>query len=203
MMTRQSGSMLAVALLVGGMLTLGGCGGEVVVPTEYEPYNAKDASFSCEAPAGWTIEGGGKGHQWAKFTSGSAKIRIHTGIVGSLIADMPPGMNLLGDAEGIDEEDLAPVAHAHAFEKDIFAQDYSDYEEQPAVAIQTGLGDSRQGEFTAAGSFGGTTHGYRVTALTLDKRIRIVCECPESDWEALRPAFDHVIKSLAPGKRER
>jgi len=58
-------------------------------------------------------------------------------------------------------------------------------------------------EFTASGSFGGTLKGYRATALSRDRRVRVMCKCSKDDWEKLKPAFDKVIESLGPGKAER
>jgi len=195
-------SMAALAALSGGLLAAGGCGGSLEAPTSFDSYNAKDGSFACQYPAGWEAAGGGKGHQWAKFTSGSAEIKIETNISGSLIGDIAQSRN---QAAGIQDahEDLAPVAQVHEMEKEGFAEDMSNYEEQAPQTVRTGLGDARKAEFTASGTFGGTIHGYRVTALSRDRRVQVVCQCSESDWETLRPAFDRVIESLAPGKPER
>ena len=48
--------------------------------------------------------------------------------------------------------------------------------------------------------FGGAIRGYRATALTHDKRVRIVCQCPEAEWQALKPAFDKVMKEASRAK---
>ena len=96
-------------------------------------------------------------------------------------------------------QDLAPVAQVHEMEKEEFAEEIGGCEEQAPLAVKTGLGDARKSEFTTSGTFGGTIRGYRVTALSLDRRVRVVCQCSESDWENLQPAFDRVIESLGPG----
>jgi hypothetical protein len=32
------------------------------------------------------------------------------------------------------------------------------------------------------------------------KRIRVVCQCPEAEWKALKPAFDKIIGTLTRGR---
>jgi len=95
----------------------------------------------------------------------------------------------------------APVAKVHQIEKDQVAEQMGNYAEQPPQAVRPKLGDARKSEFTAA-AFGGSIHGYRVTCLSRDKRIRVVCKCSESDWQTLQPAFDRIVESLAYGKAE-
>jgi hypothetical protein len=184
------------------LLALAGCGGSAEAPTSYTKYNAKDGSFACERPANWEAAGGGKGHQWAKFTSGGAEISIRTDVTGSLMADIAQAQN---QSAGIDagDEDLAPVAKVHEMGKEAMAEQMSDYQEQAPESVKTGLGDARKSEFSATGTFGGKVRGYRVTALTRDKRVQVVCQCSESDWETVKPAFDKAIESLGPGTPQR
>ncbi len=68
--------------------------------------------------------------------------------------------------------------------------------------MKTGFPDARKSEFSGSKTFGGKIRGCRVTALSSHKRIRVVCECPESEWEALKPAFDKAIESVAMGKAQ-
>jgi hypothetical protein len=200
---RRVGWAWAVASAV---LATCGCGGRAVVPSSYKTYNADDGSFQIAYPAEWEVAGGGKGLAWAKFTSGSAQIAVETGLVGSLVGDITQARNDVlgldrskGDAAGEKEVDLAPARAAHEFEKQVFLED-TGVKEQDPVAVQTGLGDARKSEFTGSDTFGGAIHGYRATALSRDKRIRIVCQCPEAEWNILRPAFDKVIESIAMSK---
>jgi hypothetical protein len=190
--------MLVCGALVAGLFAAGGCGGGVEAPASFASYNAKDGSFACEYPDGWETAGGGKGHQWAKFTSGSAEIKVQTNITGSLMGDIAQARNQSAGIDQADEE-LAPVARVHQMEKEGFAEEIGGCEEQAPVVIKTGLGDARRSEFTTSGAFGGTIRGYRATMLSLDKRVRVVCQCSESDWENLQPAFDRVIVSVGPG----
>jgi len=44
---------------------------------------------------------------------------------------------------------------------------------------------NHKAEFTASGSFGGKLKGYRATALSRDKALRVMCKCLEGDWEKL------------------
>ena len=196
-MKKHSGKKLLAAL--GAAILLAGCGGPAVIPTSYSTYNAKNAAFKIDYPAEWTAEGGDKaGYAWAKFTSGSAEISVDANVSGSLVGDIAkshihlPGIN-------VGQEEAAPVAAVHDSEKQEFDEEEGVEEEKP-VPVKTGMNDARLSEFTGKKVFGGSIHGYRVTALSNDKRIRVVCECSERQWDALKPVFDKVIESLARGR---
>jgi hypothetical protein len=183
---------MAVALL-----TLGGCTGATVMPTTYDTYDAKDGSFLIEYPAGWEVTSGGSlGYAWAKFTSGSAQVTVDTNLVGSLMADIAKSHIAIVTMEG--RQDAPPVEKVHESEKSDFAQESGATEQTPAI-VTTRLGESCKSEFTGTGALGDTFHGYRVTALSRDKRIRIICQCSEAQWQSLQPAFDKMIVSVAIG----
>ncbi len=120
--------------------------------------------------------------------------------VGSLMGDLagPRTMHVGGQVVTVNEEN-APVAKVHEQEKQGFEDDEGVTEQKPAV-VKTGFSDARKSEFTGSKTFGGAIHGCRVTALSSTRRIRVVCECPESEWEALKPAFDKAIESMGMGK---
>jgi len=190
-----------LAAAVGAVLAIGGCTGKAVVPTSYSTYNAKDGSFQIQYPAGWESDGGDRsGYAWAKFTSGGAVISVDANVTGSLIGDLSKSSVIPLGIEG-DQEDRNPVAAVHAHEKQGFEDEEGVTEEKPAI-VKTGFPDARKSEFSGSKTFGGTIRGCRVTALGSTKRIRVVCECPESEWEALKPAFNKAIESVAMGKSQ-
>jgi hypothetical protein len=186
-------------LLAGVALMLFGCGSPAVVPKNYTMYKAPDGAFRIDYPSEWTSTGGGKGgHAWAKFTSGNAEIKVSASLVGSLKADIANiGNN--PRMEGQSEEDTKPVAIVHEDEREDFEEENGLKEEKP-IYVPTKVIDARKAEFTGSSTFGGSFRGYRVTALTSDLRIRIICRCPSGEWESLKPAFDKIIESLGPGK---
>jgi hypothetical protein len=195
----QSLTMWLVAICA--VLAVAGCAGKAVIPTSYTTYSCNDGSFHVQYPTGWEADGGDTPqYSWAKFTSGGAKIFVEASSVGSLMGDMagPRAMHVGGDVVMPDEEH-APVALAHENERQGFEDDEGVTEKKPVV-VRTGFPDSRQSEFTGTRTFGGAIRGCRVTALGANRRIRVVCQCPESEWEALKPAFDKAIESVAMGK---
>jgi hypothetical protein len=183
--------------MAGALLALAGCAGETVMPTTYNTYDAKDGSFQIEYPAGWEVTAGGSnGYPWVKFTSGSAQVMVDANIAGSLMGDIAKLAGPTVVVEG--GENAPPVEKIHASEKDAFVQEMGVTEGDPAFVV-TRFGGSRKSEFTGTGVLGDAFHGYRVTALSRDKRIRVVCRCSESQWQALQPAFDKMIGTLAMG----
>jgi hypothetical protein len=179
--------------------TLTGCGSNpVVVPTTYDAYNAKDGTFACEYPKGWTAEGGGKnGPQWATFASGPAEIRVSADVAGSLLGDIAGGF--IPGKQDLPPE-LQPVQKVHEGDKQAAEQKFGGYQEvgTPQVLVVP-LGPARKSEFTASSAFGSGLHGYRVTILGHDKRVVVYAVCPEADWPTLQAGFDHVLSSLRRG----
>jgi hypothetical protein len=198
MTTRNSNNFLSI-LSLGMLFVLGGCGGKAVVPTSYNTFNADDGSFQLEYPAEWTVESGGKsGFAWANFKSGSAQILVDSNSVGSLIGDIAKtgGSAALGQAPIADE---SPVALVHEHEREVFEEE-GGYKEQKPETIMIKLGEARRSEYTGKTALGAGIRGYRLTALSSEKRIRLTCECPEGEWEALKPAFNKAIETLTRGK---
>lgn len=204
-------SMIPVALFAALIASVGilGCGGSVKVPTSYQRWNAKDGTFSIDYPDGWNAEGGGKqGIQWAKFTEGSAEIRVAVDVSSSLIGDIAGSANqALGGALGGDlgqigeklDVDLAPVAAAHEVNRESTTGDLAGYKEEKAEKFTSKLGEGRKSPFKAKGALGSNIRGYRATVLSHERGIKVLCICPASQWEKLKPAYDKILDSLAIG----
>jgi hypothetical protein len=179
-----------------------GCGGSVAIPSSYETWNAKDGTFQIEYPDTWEAKGGGKqGIQWARFTSGSAEIRVDVKISGSLVADImdPTGV-------GVDEdtpEELAPVAMAHEMRHDEFAAKMTAYKEESPVKFECKLGDGRKSVFTSSQGIGKKMQGYRATVLSHDRELNLTLKGPAKMWDKLQPSFDQILGSLTHGVPER
>jgi hypothetical protein len=186
---------LAAALAATAMLG-SGCGAErVPAVKKWGEYHGKDGQFSCQYPKTWEATGGGSsghGYSWAKFKRGGALIEIRADFKGSIMGD-------IGKSFGGGDQDAEKRALLNLHEmgkKEIGEEEFSGYKEKKPVEFQAGFGDGYKSEFTAAGSFGGKTHGYRATTLSNDRRITVLCTCPESNWKTLKPAFDKVIASV-------
>jgi len=186
--------------LAGSVAVIAGCSqAPVAAPSAYTAFNFKDGTFACEYPDGWTADSGGKrGPIWATFKSGPAEIRIRGDVAGSLAGSIVG--NFGGGSGQQMPAELEPVQQVHVAAAEDAKNAYSGYEEigQPAV-LDVSLGPGRVSEFTASTAFGGGLHGYRATVLGHDKRVEVFCVCPESDWQTLQPAFNHVLSTLKRG----
>lgn len=185
-------------LLAGAVLMASAGCGSVAAPATFAKYQAKDGSFDVEYPEGWTAEGGGKGHYWAKFTQGSVTIRVGTDVSGSLLNDIASAGGATMGEEEIPEE-LEPIALVHQQGLEAVQIDRPKYTEQAPVTVNAPMGEGRRSEFADTTSFGGKLAGYRATFLSNDRRITVSCECKAGNLEVLRPAFERVILSVAPG----
>ena len=194
--------MVVLAVVVVGS-ALAGCGSApAVAPTAYGEYNARDGTFACAYPEGWSADGGGKGGpQWATFASGPAEIRVDCDLTGSLLGGIAGSFS--PDALEEASLEMEPVHKVHVMGKEAAEAKYSGYKEVgPPQELKVSLGPARRSEFTAASTFGSGLHGYRTTVLGHDKRVVVYAMCPESDWNTLEPAFSHVLSTLTRGNPE-
>lgn len=171
----------------------------IPAPASYIEYTAMDNSFTCDEPAGWATESGASGgiNSGALFQRSAAKIDIDTDLAGSLQGDITRATNAqMGDLmPGVVQE--SPVEKLHEQGADAMKQKLADYQEQPYKKFDSDLGEACYSEFTGNGGLlAGKVHGYRVTMLSSDRRVTIICQCPESSWNTLKPAFLHVINSF-------
>ena len=157
----------------------------------------KEPSLAIIPKAG-EVKGGGKGGPyWAEFSSGDAKIRIN----GSAIASLMAGDNTSSDLP----PELEPVHGFHTVQNFEAAKDkYGDYTELPGSPklAKCVLGPARLSEFTAKTSFGTELRGYRATVLGHNKDIKIICVCPTSKWDDVKPMFDQMFATLKRGVEE-
>ncbi len=202
---RIIGATTAVTMVLGS-----GCGAKhTAAPTAFVTYKAPDNAFTCAQPSGWatTTVSSEAVMSGVLFKQGAAKIDITSDLAGSLAGDvakasnaqtsnlegmLPPGMNL--------PPQKPPVEALHEKGKKAIADDFTDYQEQPAQTFTSPLGEARLSEWTANGGLmTGKLHGYRITILGNERRFVILCQCTDSDWPVLKPTFAHVVGSLAPG----
>jgi hypothetical protein len=168
------------------------------MPTSYQNYNAKDQSFAIDYPANWKAVGGGQsGFYSARFTSGSASVKISADMVGSVVGDIAKSQATMAGGEEIEE--LKPIVKVHEMGKNQMAEEWGKYEEGTPTNVQSAFGEGRQAEFTASSGFGGKVRGIRLTALSVDRRISVVAVCKPADWDRLKPVFDKMIASLQRG----
>lgn len=160
-------------------------------------FTPKDGAFRVKHPPGWEVETGSRPdntYSWARFTQGSARIQVFADTAGSLMSGAP--------ADGQIEEgsEFAPVHRAHELYKKTVSEEYSDFNESaPTLFKGPSTGEGRIATFTAAGGglFGSKLQGYRVTYLTNDRRITVLCDAPGKQFAQLKPTFLAVSRSIS------
>jgi hypothetical protein len=190
----------------------------ITAPTGFTAYVASDRSFTCQAPQGWNttsvsshaVMGG------ALFQRGSAKIDITTDLAGSLMGDIAVSADRQAEnMEGMLQNMPAipgmpamepsaprkpPIEKLHEAERKSMEKRYPGYQELAMQTVNAPVGEGRFNEFTVPGSMlSPAQHGFRVTFLPPDRRVTILCLCPEKNWPTLKPAFEKVITSMAAG----
>lgn len=169
---------------------------KATAPQQFEVYNSPEEVFHVSLPKGWKVEPSGRKNQF-KVTAekGKATILIYESLTGSLMGDVAESANRGANVP----DELLPVARVHDAKKPTVAEDYSNYQEDPAVTVETQYGKARRSTFTAKAGLTGKVRGYRATALGVSTSIMVLCTCPPEDWDTLEPAFAKVIASIGPG----
>ncbi len=168
----------------------------VAAPTGYTAYKAKDNSFVCELPAGWKQKGGAAGSITSGVTAvkGGASIDITYDLAGSLRGDMEKSrLTMMGSSR-------SPVYGIHQELEEELKSRWEGLTARPPKRFQSKMGDACYSEFVAqGGNWGGRIRGYAVTMLGGERRVKLICYCPEQDWPNLRSSFVHVANTLAAG----
>ncbi|MCI0379780.1 MAG: hypothetical protein L0215_19545 [Gemmataceae bacterium] len=157
--------------------------------TAWEKFSTEENEFGFEYPAGWNTKHHGlTGKREVDVIGPSgATVNIKENLTGSLIGD------IAGAATGgrpVPDE-LSPVGRTHDMRQ---PKDTVSYKEEPAVTVMTRFGKARRSAYVD-----GSKRGYRATVLMHKTALDIFCECRESDWNTLRPAFDRLIESIGRG----
>ena len=160
-------------------------------------FSPKDGAFQLRHPPAWKVETGSRPdntYSWGRFTQGSAKIQVFADVAGSLMSGSDSARN---HEEG---SVMAPVHNAHVLGEKTAKEEFSDYaESEPTLFKGSSMGEGRMASFNASagGLFGGKLRGFRVTLLTNNRRITILCSCPEGEFEKFKPTFLAVCRSLS------
>ena len=176
-----------------------------LVPTAFTAYAAPDKSFGCAAPGGWSVTPADKSHQMAGsdsttggvlFASGSSSIDITTDTLATIVA---AGL-MAGQSDAALTGSHAAALHKHWHT--MVAAPHKGYAETQVGEFESAMGDARLAEWTARGNvlgLGGAQHGYRASLAGGSHTAEVVCQCPESEWTALKPAFLRVLASVHEG----
>jgi hypothetical protein len=166
----------------------------VEAPKGFVSYRVPDGSFRCEFPSDWKHHLAGEtGRYEVTFSRGRSSVHIIQGPVESLVGDIaaaPEG----GEGGG----GRSPVAVAHEQKRDAVPAGLTDYQEEEAEPTDSRFGRGLRSPFTATANDKYRMRGYRATLRSAGRVYEVVCQCPETDWENLEPAFAHVIESVGP-----
>jgi hypothetical protein len=157
----------------------------------------KDNAFKLRHPKGWEAETSSRPdntYSSAIFTKDYAKIEVYADIAGSLMSGSDVGGNYPEGSE------LAPVHRAHELYKRTAAEEFSDYNEsKPALFKDSVMGEGRLSTCSAnsGGLFGSKLRGYHATFLSRDRRVSVLCHCPEKEFPKYKATFLAVCRSFS------
>jgi hypothetical protein len=185
-------------------------------PKAFKKFSTPGNAFTGQGPENWkrTRQAGMGGTMGeVRFRDGDAEIVVSDDLFGSLMGDIAAAsdaqlQNIVGSLPGNMGESMAgsnepPIEKLHKTLNEA-KEMFEDYEEQPMQKVTNKIGEGRFSEFTArrksgAMGKGSKVKGWRATFLNTEKHLTVICSCPEADWTILKPSFEKVIMSLAPG----
>ena len=214
---KEPHSPIVVAASIGGgvlvlLLAAGGLGWLIFSSKPIEPPSEmvefrhdQPRTFRLEIPGGWTTNsGGGKSGTPAFATfegpGGTFDIRQSRrgsamGDIGNAVAGVGPG----GEVGAAIPDELNPIVGQHEFTKSQTADDYQTYTETDGENFEiAGGGDGRVSEFTASGTFGGSTQGLRATVRIGNETYNVVAKTSPNNFPVMRPVFRKMLESLKP-----
>ena len=174
-----------VALIIWGIVKVSGGGPPAQPVTAWDKFSTEELGFAFEYPKHWGAKDSGiKPRRQVVMKGSSATITVSENMLGSVVGDIS-GAGAGGQPIS---DDQLPVARVHDLRR---PKDSPSYKEEPAATVPTQFGKARRSAYTD-----GSRRGYRATVLMNQSALDIFCECRASDWEVLRPAFEHMIESL-------
>ena len=178
-----------VALVIWVMVSATGGGPPAQPVTAWDKFSTDEIGFAFDYPKGWRSSSFGiKNRREAEIKGSGASIAIQENLTGSLVGDIA-GAATAGQQVS---DELLPVSKVHELRRP--KEMPASYKEEPAVTVMTKFGKARCSAYT-----NGSKRGYRATVLMNQSALDIFCECRASDWDVLRPAFDHVLESMGLG----
>lgn len=174
-----------------------GSSGIAETPREFVEVEFGEKGYLCDCPKGWEVSsGGGKEGvpPWTKFEKGGASIQIRDSFSGTPGGALQRSLHMGTDIE----RGQASVDVVHGHRKQFAADAMRNYQESAPQKLDHPLGGALISEFTAKPMLSDAIRGYRATVLHEFHQLNILCQCTDSEWEVLKPAFTHVISSLEP-----
>ncbi len=189
---------VAISLLPPDMVGIGSSK-PIEVPKEFVEFQSPkiDSGIVCVYPKGWEVSsGGGKNGAppWVLIEHENVSIRIRDSMSGTGAGTID---RVLGFGNAINQG-TAPVKEVHEHQKKFVADKMRNYQEQRASPKSNPDAGLLIVEFTSKPLFGAKIRGYHATVLEGAHQLTIVCKCPDTSFDALKPAFERIIMSAAP-----
>jgi serine/threonine protein kinase len=175
------GGVAALVMVISAIVTLTRGAPPAQTVKAWDKFSTEENEFAFDYPRGWNARGYGlRGQREVEVKGPDGTITVKEYLTGSPVGDIKPV-----------PDELSPVGQVHELRR---PKDARSYQEGPAVTVMTKFGKARRSAYKD-----GAKRGYRATVLMHETALEVFCECRASDWDTLRPAFDHVIKSLGGG----
>lgn len=180
----------------------------VPAPAGFETYASTDHIFTCAAPVGWRrVESEGHNSDTGAvdsadvpggvlFGQGSATIDVTTGRMAEVLKN-----ELLSSGGPVPESMTGSRAVAlHRQDRAKLKLMMQGVTLEPSRSFTSAFGECVSQEWRGRSKFfgwGGPQHGYLMSMVNGDHTATVTCQCAETDWPTLKPAFLHVVNSVA------
>ncbi|MES2459831.1 MAG: hypothetical protein V4671_04550 [Armatimonadota bacterium] len=178
---------------------------KIPVPNEFDTYNSASSAFSLEAPKGWARKGvdiqredSMTGQKYeadsdgVTLTKGKGIIQVWTDTGG----DVMQNQLLSGGGPNF----AALVDDKHKQFMGVMKKRVGGFQETDAGSFTLAPFSAKVVEYTGTSGFlffGGKVHGYAATVQGPKHFMQILLQCPENNWDDLKPVYERILKSAA------
>jgi hypothetical protein len=178
---------------------------KIPVPTAFTTYTSASGVFALDAPEGWNRKGvdvqredGLTGQQstadadGATITSGKAIIQVWTDSGGDAMQNQLLSGGGPNFAALLDDKNKEFMG--------IMKKRVSGFTETDSTTFSLAPFGAKVVEYTGTSGFlifGGKVHGYAATVQGPKHFMQILLQCPENNWDDLKPVYERILKSAA------
>ena len=178
---------------------------KIPVPTKFKTYNSSTGAFALDAPEGWSQKGvdtkredsltgeqSDSDTDGVTITYGKAVIEVWTDSGGKAIQDQL----LSGGGPNF----AALLDDKHKEFMGVMKKRVGNFQDTEAGSFNIGPFGAKVVDYTGKTGFlffGGKVHGLAATVHGPKHFMMIYLQCPESNWDALKPVYEQILKSAA------
>lgn len=197
---------LMLLLAVGFAISNGSfASAESYLPTDFKKHAGPQDQFTLVLPDDWQSErggGGAKAPPWFRAKGRKVSLSVRANPRASIMGSTAQVLDDLALANGLDPAEQPPESQpihgVHMQLRDLFALNYSGYEEEPPKVVDTGVGSARYSRFSGRTAIGMKETGFRGSVMVGPYAYIVECKMPGWLMDEFEPFYQDILESFSP-----